>query len=405
MNVPRGIRYCSPGDISGYGQAAIANVRALVNAGIRVYWTPLDWTTERMRAGSWSVLPDGRVRPLLSQGGTSGHLSDVRALIGMTCAPIVYDTVIAHSPPEFWPYGFEHGKRNIGCTAWEADRMPAHWLPLMRQADRIVVPSTQNRDAFVRGGLDRPVAVVPHIRRHRWCEFGRDEIAAARADFGIPAHHRVFYTIATWTARKALASLIEAFANAFSADEPVTLLIKTEAYGDGAAPLYPATPVRELAARTTQAISAALGRPVPHLLLLDDPLDGDDLDLIHAIGDVYVSLTHGEGWGLGAFEAATLGKLVVMTAWGGHTDYLGSDWPGAVPYQMVAVPLMPPQFPSYFPSQRWAQADVGAAAALLRRTYADPEPVRAYARGIRERIIERYAEPVIAAQWLDLLDA
>ena len=404
MSAPRGVRYYSPGDISGYGQAGIANVRAFVNAGIRVQWTPLDWRPDRMHAGHWSMLPDGRVRPLLSQCGISGHLSDVRALIGMTSTPIDYDTVITHAPPEFWPHGFERGKRNIGCTAWEADRTPAHWLPLMRQADRVVVPSTQNREAFQRSGLDGPLFVVPHIRRHRWCEFSRDDVAAARADFGIPAHHRVFYTIATWTPRKALPQLIEAFARAFSADDPVTLLVKTEANGDGAAPLYPTTPARELAAHATQAIGAALGRPVPHLLLLDDPLDGDELDLIHAIGDVYVSLTCGEGWGLGAFEAATLGKPVIMTAWGGHTDYLGTDWPGAVPYRTTSVPLMPPQVPSYFPSQRWAQADIAAAAALLRSTHADPEPARVAACAIRERIVERFAEPVVAAQWLEVLD-
>ncbi len=405
MSAPRAVRYYSPGDISGYGQAGIANVRALVNAGIRVQWTPLDWGPDRIRAGHWPMSQEGGARPLLEQAGATGHLSDVRALIAATSAAIDYDTVIAHSPPEFWPFAFEQGRRNIGCTAWETDRTPAHWLPLMRRADRVVIPSNQNLDALRRAGLDRPIDIVPHIRRHRWCEFSRSDIAAARADCGIPPHHRVFYTVTTWHVRKALPRLIEAFAKAFATDEPVTLLIKTERYGDGAPPLYPPTPTREMASRVTAEIAAGFGRPVPHLVLLDDPLDGDELDLIHAMGDVYVSLTCGEGWGLGSFEAATLGKPVVMTGWGGQTDYLGEKWPGAVPYRMVSVPLMPPQAPSYFPTQRWAQADIDAAAALLRTSHVNPEPGRAAARAMRERIVEHYAEPVIAARWLEVLDA
>jgi glycosyltransferase involved in cell wall biosynthesis len=403
VTTPRGIRYFSPVNTSGYGQAAIANIRALVNAGIPVQWVPLDWTPERMRAGNWT-LPDGSTRPLLQRCGRSGHLADLPSMVAATARAIDHDTVIAHAPPEFWPFGFERGKRNVGCTAWEADRAPAHWLPLLGQADRVVVPSTQNRDALRDSGLERPIHVVPHIRRHRWCEFTAAEVAQARGDLGIPRHHRVFYTINAWDPRKAIPELIVAYANAFEPGEPVTLLIKTGQNGHGPGPLYPQVPARELAANITRAVAGALGRPLAQIVLHDDELDGDGLDLIHAIGDVYVSLSHGEGWGLGAFEAATLGKPVVMTAWGGQTDYLGSRWTGALSYRFAPAPLWPPHKPSYFPSQRWAEVDPAAASALLRRVHGNPEPALATAREIRERIVREFAEPVVTGRWLEALD-
>lgn len=399
--LPRGVRYYGGGGLDGYGQAAVAYVRALVNAGVPVQWIPLEWTAERMQASQW-IPPDGRRQRLLEQCGTHGHLADAAALVARTAASVAHDVVIAHAPPEFWPFGFEADKSNIGVTVWETDLAPAHWLPLMRQADRVIVPCEFNRQAFLRSGLDRPIAVVPHIRWHCWSEFAPSTIVAARAQLGIPPGHRVLYTINAWDPRKNLPGLIRAYAQAFSADDPVSLLIKTDAFGHAGGPFYQSLPTCELAAQA-MAAAAATGRPLPRIVLNDAVLDGDSIDMIHAIGDFYVSLTHGEGWGLGAFEAATLGKPVVMTAWGGHCEFLGTDWPGAIPCRLESVPLWPPHRPSYFPSQRWAVPDVGAAAALLRSTVADPEPALAAARTIREHIVRAYAEPVVINALLEAL--
>lgn len=390
---PRAIRYYGAADFSGYGQAAVAYVRSLVNAGVQVQWIPLDWTPQRMQPGTWS-------RPLVSQCGSDGWLADLPALIERTSAPVAHDTVVAHSPPEFWPFAFESGKCNIGYAAWETDGAPAHWLPSMMQADRVLVPCSQNRDAFVRSGLAKPIAVVPHIRRHRWCEYSPHDIAAARADLGIPHGHRVFYSINAWDPRKAVPDLIEAFARAFTPSDRVALLLKTDATGHGAGPLYTRRTTRELATQAITEAAARIGRPAPLIVLHDSPLDADAIDLIHAVGDAFVSLSHGEGFGLGAFEAATLGKPVVMTGWGGHMDFFGENWPGAVPYRLAPVPLWPPDLPSYFPSQRWAIPDISAASRLLRDVADHPIPAQTAARSIRERIVERYAESVIVDEFL-----
>jgi len=127
MPRPQGIRYYGAADLSGYGQASVAYVRGLLNAGVHVQWIPLDWVPQGMQVGTWS-------RPLMRLHGSDGAMADLPALVERTSAPIAYDTVIAHSPPEFWPGAFEAGKRNIGYAAWETTLPPAHWLPLLRQA-------------------------------------------------------------------------------------------------------------------------------------------------------------------------------------------------------------------------------------------------------------------------------
>ena len=61
--------------------------------------------------------------------------------------------------PESWPALFRPGKRNVGVTVWETDRIPAHWRTLLDGADRIIVPCTQNRDVFaVPGRIDSRVS-------------------------------------------------------------------------------------------------------------------------------------------------------------------------------------------------------------------------------------------------------
>jgi glycosyltransferase involved in cell wall biosynthesis len=190
-------------------------------------------------------------------------------------------------------------------------------------------------------------------------------------------------------------ALIRAFARAFAAQAPVSLLIKTAAIGHDGPPFYANLPTRELVLQAMRDATAEVGRPLPQVVLVDAELDGDGIDLIHALGDVYVSLTHAEGWGLGAFEAATLGKPVLMTAWGGQCEFLGADWPGAIPCALEPVPLWPPHQPSYFPSQCWAAPDADAAVALMRAAADDGAPGQEAAYAIRERIVRDYAEPVV----------
>jgi hypothetical protein len=125
--------------------------------------------------------------------------------------------------------------------------------------------------------------------------------------------------------------------------------------------------------------------------------------VLHAIGDCFVSVTRGEGWGLGPFDAATLGNPVIITGWGGHLDFLGADYPGLIAYTMAPVSGWL-HGASYRPTQQWAIADRRDAGRLMRRMvshYADHIPA---ATVVRERILNAFAEPVIACRLLAAVD-
>lgn len=397
--LPAGIKFLSFVEPSGYGMAALAYVRALVNAGMPVRWVPL-----RHGPHGAEPVPPGQ-GPRLSLLATDDEsLADLPALLAATSRPVAYDTVVAHTVPEHWPALFERDKRNVGYTVWETDRIPAHWRTLLDRADRVLVPCGMNRETFVADGVRSPVRVVPHVRRHAWNGFAPDEVAAARARFGLADARFVFYTINAWDPRKALGTLLRAFVHAFRDDEGVALVVKTGPLGYGAPPLYPRTSTLELAQAAVDDATDELDRDAPPISMLPNEFTGRGIDLVHELGDAYVSLPHGEGWALGMFDAAARGTPVIATGWGGHLDYLGAGWPGAVPYRMGRAPVWPPELPSFWPSQRWAEPDVDAAVAAMRAIAADPAPHRAAAAAIAERIANRYAEPVVAREFLAALE-
>ena len=394
----RGILFHSFVEPSGYGLAGIGYVRALVNAGVPLRWVPVVRTGEDVRPRH-----AGDALPLGMTATDDESLADLPALLDATSRPLECDVVVAHTVPEHWPTLFAPGKRHVGMTVWETDRIPAHWRTLLDAAERVIVPCAHNRDVLVAGGVQSAVRVVPHVRRHAWNAFAPHELDAARERFGLRDARFVFYAINAWDPRKALPSLLETFVRAFRADDGVALVLKTGPVGYGAPPFYAQEPTLAMAQRVVDAATDALDRDAPTICVLPYELSGRGIDLIHAIGDAYVSLSHGEGFALGLFDAASRGTPAIGTGWGGHLDYLGPQWPGALPYRMASVPVWPPWRPSYWPSQRWAQPDLDAAAAAMRALAADPGPARAAAGAIAESIANRYAEPVVAKAFMEAL--
>jgi glycosyltransferase involved in cell wall biosynthesis len=397
-----GVKYIAYGNNSGYGLAAIAYVRALHNAGVPVWWQPWFLGQHSMR---WRPEDGLDTLPLAHAAGRDPESSDIAALIEATSRPIDYDTIVVHTVPEHWAQFAEPGKRLVGYTVWETDALPAHWPPLLSAVDAILVPSTFNQKMFGEARLGPPVRVVPHIRRHAWNTSQRDDAVALRLGLRIPDDHFVFYSIATWDPRKEIAGLLAAFAREFSAEDRVTLLLKTStSMSNAALDARPGQSLRTLTREIVERVYAETGRTAANVAVVAvDDMSTRTLDAIHALGDVFVSLTHGEGWGMGAFEAATLGKPVLITGWGGQLDYLGADYPGLLRYKMGAVAGWLPSA-SYQPTQRWAVADPADVSRQLRAARAGDSALASAATRVREVIANRFAEPVVARRFIEAID-
>jgi hypothetical protein len=210
----------------------------------------------------------------------------------------------------------------------------------------------------------------------------------------------VAYTIAEWQPRKAPWRAVEAYAAAFAPDDDVLLVLKT---GPSIWNLSTGGDPSPRAEHTSWALARLLGRlgRVPPILLVDRHVTVDQLVGLHEWADCWLSLPHGEGWDLGAFDAAIGGNRVVTTGWGAPAEYLSPDAAWLVPVEEVPVPTGPGIHQGEV-AGRWAEPDVDAAVEALRAAAAGDRRTEVSAQA--ERLRSEHAPAVVAARFVTAVE-
>ncbi len=406
-----GLKYISLAEHSGYGEAARAYLQGLSQADVPLTWTPLVWDDRlgytplqrRMGLPGFYNLPAQNSReawriPSSARRFFSAEAANDFDFWSLIYNKIEYDTVIMHTVPEHWPRWLKPGKLNIGMTVWETTLIPSHWRALLQLPEQLMVPSEFTRQVLIQNGVTRPIDVIPHICPSPGPTPSANQVDQFRSDYQIPLDHYVFYTINTWTPRKAIWQTLRAYLDAFTRHDPVVLIIKTSRLGprDYQADTLTATDV------LVHEILAEYPEPA-QVRCLNQELTTEQMQVLHHLGDCYVSLTHSEGWGLGAFEAAARGKPVIMTGWGGHLEYLNSETAFLVDYDLIPVQDQLGQA-SYHAPQQWAQPDRSAAARWLRWVYEHPQQAREKAAPLASSLRDRFGAAVVTQKLLAAID-
>jgi glycosyltransferase involved in cell wall biosynthesis len=260
--------------------------------------------------------------------------------------------LIAHVNGPYLPFalrclgaGAVRGRRVIGYWAWELPRLPDDWRHGFPFVHEVWVPSRFTADAVAAAGL--PVRVVPHPLPEP------GPAAYGRAHFDLPDDAFVavsFFHMGSSFVRKNPVAAIAAFRQAFGDDPGKILLVKVSE-----ATLEPAA----LAGLQNAVAGAA------NIRIIDRKMPRDEVDSLIAAADAAISLHRAEGFGLVPAEAMARGKAVVATGWSGNLDFMTAD--NSLLIGWKPVPALDPQSTYQCPDQCWADADVGEAAAALRR--------------------------------------
>ncbi|WP_257389616.1 glycosyltransferase, partial [Tahibacter caeni] len=247
------------------------------------------------------------------------------------------------------------GRYTIGCWFWELERFPPRWSDAFALVDEIWVLSDFVR-AAVAACTDKPVHVIPlAVQQPTRPPLPRAALDLPDEAFVVLAS----FDFNSWITRKNPQAAIAAFRAAFPPERrDVRLVLKTINGQRLPAPLH-------------QLTEAAAGDD--RILLRDGFLDRDGMWSLQAACDVYLSLHRSEGFGLGLAECMALGKPVVATAYSGNLQFMDADNSCLVPYRLV--PVDEGEYPDWR-GQHWAEPDVTAAAAQLRRLADDPAAAR-----------------------------
>ena len=300
---------------SGYGEQARFAYRSLMSRPdlYDVYIQPITWgqtswinedTPER-------VMIDGLIEKTifyLQQGG-------------------IFDIELQVTIPNEWEKNNPQ-TRVVGYTAGiETTQVTSEWLLKANQIDSIICVSAHSKNVFAdtqyraqnQDGSEGPMlklqtpieAVGYPVKEYESADIQLD----TSTDFN-------FLCVAQWGPRKNVENTIKWFVDEFK-EENVGLILKTNLAKNCHID-------REICWNKIQEIfnqSEGDTPPQCKVYLLHGDMTDEEIHSLytHPNVDAYISLSHGEGFGLPIFEAAYSGLPIITSPWSGHVDFLKSD--------------------------------------------------------------------------------
>jgi len=212
-----------------------------------------------------------------------------------------------------------------------------------------------------------------------------------------------FMSLFKFEKRKNWKGLLEAYLTEFSKKDDVCFYLKTHEGWEGDPEEWIKTYLRTLA--RNKVVDPA---NLPCIYLIDSMIDSNMLpNLFHEM-DAFVLASHAEGWGLPALEAMSMELPVVVTDWGGVTEFTGGysardrskrnefgKFPGGF---AIRVAKLEPAFDGRG-SGNWAVPSVAHLRKIMRHMYENQDDAREAGRIARQRAL-RFDRNVVASKIL-----
>ena len=339
---------------TGYADEGRGLLRAMDRLGVRVALRPA--TAERPG-----------FKQLLSR-------KDLKVFAEQEARQVYPDFVVCrHFPADAFVRN-PNARVSVGRTMFETDALPAHWVERCNERDELWLPSQFNRETFAAAGVRTPVVIVPGgIDTTRYHE--------NIAPLSVPGlRGTVFLSVFEWRYRKGWDVLLRAWANAFTPDDDVTLLLRT----------YPAsnTHGRDRHALVESSINAFLKtqcgkarHQVAPIVALTETLPDSALPSLYNTAHAFVLPTRGEGWGRPLMEAMASALPVIATRWSAHLEFMNDA--NSLLLDIEGLEEITDQTLPLYVGQRWASPSAEHCTTLLRRVHSDRGAARALGAAAR----------------------
>ncbi len=346
---PFGINVFGPfAATSGLGTAARGLLRAIHSVGIATELHPFDVSRAAPR-----ITPTERARrPTYRCNLILANADQIPRLTAL------------------YPAGHFDDAYNIAVWAWELAAFRPDWHTSFAPLDEVWTNSDFEIDSI------GAIAPVPVHKIRLPVEVAHASPVEGRELFGIPADRLVFlvaFDVGSTSARKNPGLVIDAFREAFAADENVFLVIKFHSTS-----IEPAI---------TRQLTRAL-RGAENVLVLADMLPEHEMTLLRAACDVFVSAHRSEGFGLNIAEFMALGKPVIATNYSGNLEFFDSGVGFPIEYDLAEVEAAAGP---YMPYYVWANPRRQSLIAQFRAVYEDQPGAWARGQAAAARMREQFS--------------
>ncbi|MDQ8159144.1 MAG: glycosyltransferase [Gemmatimonadota bacterium] len=288
---------------------------------------------------------------------------------------VQHSTIDSFVPPH------EESVYSIGRSMFETDSLPGHWVAGANALDELWVTGEFNAQTFRNAGVRVPLHIIP----------GGIDSQLFHPDvtpYAVPGvRGTVFLSVFEWRLRKGWDVLMRAWADAFSPDDDVTLVIRAYPIGnvDGR---RNADILNERIDRYLADVCGRTRADVAPIVLIGERVPARDLPALYRMAHSFVLPTRGEGWGRPFMESMACGVPVIATNWSAHLAFLNADngllidVDGLVPADATEVPV--------YAGQQWAQPSASHLSTLFRRVHADRAEARALGARARHDMVTEW---------------
>ena len=309
-------------------------------------------------------------------------------------------------------------KINIGITAGiEVDRVSPEWIEKANEnIDIIIVPSKHSADTFSKvcyqgqdGSmlkLNKKIVIVPEGVDGRF--FNTTESKSKL--FSTLGSKFNFLSVGLGldkklgSDRKNISSLIKLFCETFKDNRDVGLILKMSMVG------YSLIDFNVCKARIQEIKKACGCKEFPKVYLVHGRLSDEEMASLYKHPNVkaFVTLTHGEGYGLPIIEAAACGLPVMATDWSGHLDFLSIDGKKKfVPFvpELVQIPEEAIWKGVMDEGSRWANVKDADVKSKLEKIVHSYEKPKEWAQELAVYIGEEFSEEKTKKALADVISA